>query len=98
MKTDADRDFQFDAIEVALHQINRRLAKMNQERSREENDFFPSPAGKIVDAARDYLEESGKYQQSFLLGIGFAILSGIFSATLSADVSPLVSYEARKWI
>lgn len=98
MKTDADRDFQIDAIEVALHQINRQLAKMDQERKQEEKDSTPSLAEKTVNAARDHLEENGKHLQSSLLGVGYAVLSGIFSGAMSDSVSPLVSSEARKWI
>lgn len=99
MRSESDREFQLDAIEVALHQINRRLERAEQERKLRKNDNSVSFVEEVVDEVREHLEKKGKNGLSAALGIGFSVFCGLFEGMTEAGTSsPLVSGEARKWI
>ena len=99
MKSEADREFQMDAIEIALHQINRRFARMEAEKREAEKAKTISPVEAAVFSKADALEKRGKSGLATLLGIGFVVAAGLWDAFAEADgASPLVSAEARKWI
>ena len=98
MRSQDEREFQLDAIEVALHQINRRMAAMERESHKTEPEL-PSFAEALIDSKRASLETQGKVGLSNLLGIGGAILLGLIDGMMEADnASPLVSAEAQKWL
>lgn len=99
MKNDTDREFQMDAIEISLAQLNRRLARMESEAKEAEKAKTISPMEAAVFSKTDALEKRGKSRLATLLGIGFAVAAGLWDAfTEQEGASPLVSAEARKWI
>lgn len=98
MRSQDEREFQLDAIEVALHQINRRMAAMERESHKTEPEL-PSFAEALIDSKRASLEAQGKVGLSNLLGIGGAILLGVIGGVMENDgASPLVSPGAREWV
>ena len=99
MKNESEREFQMDAIEVSLAQLNRRLARMEVEKKEAEKAKTVSPAEAVVFAKMDELEKRGKGKLANLLGIGFAVAAGLWDAFAEQeDASPLVATEARKWV
>ena len=97
MRSQDERDFQLDAIEVALHQIDRRMAAMERESHKTEPEL-PSFAEALIDSKRASLEAQGKVGLSNLLGIGGAFLFGLIGGVMEDDnASPLVSATDGTW-